>query len=157
MIRILRAAVLSAILALPPPAHADAGTACVVAQCEGPGRTCITDLYTVYDACMAAGNKACNATPAAQKMDCLKRELTACATARNKSEDACLTTMQTCYKACGPFEGKRLDYWCVAQVGKSRQAAFCPVNPPKPGNIYQCEDLFKKTAEPLGNMTCESL
>ncbi len=157
MIRILRATALALTLATAPPAQADSGIDCVAAQCEGPGRTCVTELYTIYDACMAAGNKACNAAPAAAKMDCLKRELMPCVSTRNKSEDACLATMRTCYKACGPFDGKRLDYWCVAEVGKRREATFCPVNPPKPENLYQCEDRFKSFGEQLGTMTCETL
>jgi len=147
---------IAAILMAASSAHAAGGVDCVKAQCEGKGSSCVGALYVAYDACMKAGNTKCNAVPPAEKMNCLRSELTPCALTRNKEQAACLTEFQSCYRTCGPLDGARTDYWCVADIGANkRAAAFCAADPSSSRPMDQCAKAFAKEGEV--SMSCDPL
>ena len=137
-------------------ARAAGGVDCVRTQCEGKGNSCVETLYVAYDACMKAGNTKCNAVPPAEKMNCLRTELTPCALTRNRENAACLTEFQSCYRTCGPLDGKRADYWCVADLARDkRAAAFCAADPSSSRPMDQCAKAFAKEGEV--SMSCDPL
>jgi hypothetical protein len=136
-------------------ARAAGGVECVKTQCEGKGSSCVDALYVAYDACMKAGNSKCNAVPPAEKMNCLRSELTPCALTRTREKAACLTEFQSCYRTCGPLDGKRADYWCVADMRDRRAAAFCAADPNSSRPMDQCARAFAKEGEV--SMSCDPL
>ncbi len=136
----------------PASASAEGGVQCVRTQCEGQGQACVAALRTTYEACMAAGNRKCNAVQPSEKFTCLRNALKPCANERNAQQDVCLDTVRSCYASCAPMEGERADYWCVGDDGT---AIFCEANPANPGNVDACgSELANKGA--TGGMTCES-
>lgn len=139
-------------------ARAAGGVECVKTQCEGKGDACVETLYVAYDACMKAGNTKCNAVPPAEKMNCLRTELTPCAMTRNSEQAACLTEFQSCYRTCGPLDGARADYWCVADLDKGKRvAAFCAADPNSSMQVDQCAKAFTKDGSSDVSMSCEPL
>lgn len=137
-------------------ARAAGGVECVKTECEGKGRSCVEALYVTYDACMKAGNKKCDSVPPAEKLNCLRGELTPCALARNREQGACLTEFQSCYQTCGPLGGRRVGYWCVAYLGTDKRgsAAFCAAEPNSSSPVDQCAKAIGPFAV---SMTCEPL
>ena len=151
-------AVIAAILMAASSARAAGGVECVKTQCEGKGSSCVEALYVAYDACMKAGNTKCNAVPPAEKMNCLRSELTPCALTRNGEQAAYLTEFQSCYRTCGPLDGKRADYWCVADLDRGkRAAAFCAADPDSAKPMDHCEKAFIKEGSSGVSMTCDGL
>ena len=147
-----------AILMAASSARAAGGVECVKTQCEGRGNSCVGALYVAYDACMKAGNTKCNAVPPAEKFNCLRSELTPCALTRNREQAACLAEFQSCYRTCGPLDGKRADYWCVADMNSGKRvAAFCAADPNSSKPMDQCAKAFTKGASFGVSMTCDSL
>ena len=139
-------------------ARAAGGVQCVQTQCEGKGKSCIEALYVTYDACMKAGNVKCNSVPPAERFNCLRSELTPCASTRGKETDACQTEFQSCYRTCGPLDGKRADYWCVADVDRGkRAAAFCATDPNSSKPMDQCAKAFAKEGPVEVSMSCDPL
>jgi hypothetical protein len=139
-------------------ARAAGGVDCVRTQCEGKGNSCVETLYVAYDACMKAGNTKCNAVPPAEKMNCLRTELTPCALTRNRENAACLTEFQSCYRTCGPLDGARADYWCVADIGgNKRAAAFCAADPNSSKPMDQCAKAFTIQGPSEPSMSCDPL
>ncbi len=133
------------------------GVECVKTQCEGKGSSCVETLYVTYDACMKAGNTKCNAVPPAEKFSCLRGELTPCVLTRNREQAACLTEFQSCYRTCGPLDGKRADYWCVADVKDKMVAAFCAADPNSSRPMDRCAKAFTKEGPFEASMTCDPL
>jgi hypothetical protein len=140
-------------------ARAAGGVDCVKTQCEGKGNSCVGALYVAYDACMKAGNSKCNAVPPAEKMNCLRSELTPCAVTRNREQAACLTEFQSCYRTCGPLDGTRADYWCVADrvADKRVMAAFCAADPSSSKPMDQCARAFTMQGPSEPSMSCDPL
>ena len=151
-------AVIAAILMAASSARAAGGVECVRTQCEGKGSSCVEALYVAYDACMKAVNTKCSAVPPAARMNCLRTELTPCASTRNSEQAACLADFQSCYRTCGPLDGKRADYWCVADLDRGkRAAAFCAADPDSAKPMDQCEKAFIKEGSSGVSMTCDGL
>ena len=149
---------IAAILMAASSARAAGGVECVKTQCEGKGSSCVELLYVAYDACMKAGNTKCNTVPPAEKMNCLRSELTPCALTRNKEQAACLTEFQSCYRTCGPLDGARTDYWCVADIGgNKRAAAFCAADPNSSTPMDQCAKAFTIQGPSEPSMSCDPL
>jgi len=149
-------AILVAGSSLADTASAAGGVECVKSQCEVKGKSCVQALYVAYDDCMVAGNKKCNSVPPAERFNCLRSELTPCATARNTETAACMTEFQSCSRTCGPLEGKRAYYWCVAYLDgeKKGTAAFCAADPNSSRPMDQCG---KAIAPYQVSMSCDPL
>lgn len=133
------------------------GVECVKTQCEGKGRSCIEALYVTYGACMKAGNTKCNSVAPAERFNCLRSELTPCALTRNREQDACLTEFQSCYRTCGPLDGRQAYYWCVGELGRTVLAAFCAANPASSRPMDQCEKALSAERPLAVSMKCEPL
>jgi hypothetical protein len=151
-----------ATLLLAASAPADApraagGVECVKTQCEGKSRSCVEAIYAAHGACMKAGNTKCDAVPPAEKFNCLRSELAPCASTRNKEQDACLAEFHSCYRTCGPLAGRRADYWCVGEWGRTATAAFCVGDPASSKPADQCEKAFSVERPSEVSMTCYSL
>lgn len=136
-------------------ANAQSGIQCVKEKCEGKGRACVETLYDTFETCTRAARKKCDPVAFAQKGECLKNGLHACALTRNQSEAACFADVKSCYKSCEPFEGKRVDYWCVARLAKGGTAAVCAAAPNAPRRLDVCDKAFSKTG--FETMSCDSL
>ncbi|MBX3533353.1 MAG: hypothetical protein KF826_03300 [Xanthobacteraceae bacterium] len=136
-------------------ANAQSGIQCVKEKCEGKGRACVETLYDTFETCTRAARKKCDPVAFAQKGECLKNGLHACALTRNQSEAACFADVKSCYKSCEPFEGKRVDYWCVARLAKGGTAAVCAGDPNAPRRLDVCDKAFSKTG--FETMSCDSL
>lgn len=129
---------------------------CVKAQCEVKGRTCVETLYASYDTCTKAARRKCDTLPVAEKFDCLRGGLSPCARMRNQEQAACLEGFRSCYRTCGPLNGKRADYWCVASIGNETTAAFCAADPAAK-ITDQCAKVFSRRAPEGVSMTCDPL
>lgn len=151
------AVLLMAAPSLTGAARAGGGVECVKTQCEGKGRSCVEALYVAFDACMTAANKKCDSVPLSEKFNCLRSERSPCALTRNKEQTACLTEFRSCYQTCGPLDGKRADYWCVANMDKTATAAFCAAGPGSSKPMDQCAKAFSIEGPFEAWMTCESL
>ncbi len=138
-------------------AHAASGIECVKAQCEGKGRKCVETLHVAYNACLKAARAKCDRIPPAEKFNCLKDGLSPCARTRNEEEAMCLSDVASCYRTCGPFQGKRNDYWCVADFNDGATAAFCVADPGAASPINQCTKAFNRPPSDVPSMTCEPL
>ena len=136
---------------------ADATVACVKTQCEGKGKSCVETLYVTYDACVKTARAKCDSVPASEKFNCLTNGLRPCAVARNGEQDACLSDLTSCYRSCGPFQGKRNDYWCVASFGNRTAAVFCAADPANASPLDQCTKAFNDPQALQAGMTCEPL
>lgn len=137
-------------------ARAAGGVQCVETQCEGKGKSCIEALYVAYDACMKTGNSKCNAVPPAEKFNCLRRELAPCASTRGTATEACLVDFQSCYRTCGPLDGRRTYYWCVGYLDGEKKgvAAFCAADPDSSRPMDPCA---KALAPYPVSMSCDPL
>ena len=136
--------------------RAEGGADCVRSQCEAKGRTCVEATYTANDACMKAARKTCDSVQPADKFNCLKRELTPCALARNSQQDACLEDVRACHAACGQFSGERTHFWCVGDLGNMTTGAFCEADPTDARLMDECGKLFTLDGQ-VGSMTCDPL
>ena len=139
------------------PALAAGGAACVKAQCEVKGRTCVEALYATHEACMKAGNAKCASTAPAEGFNCLKGELTPCALARNKAQETCLAEVRACHATCGPHEGERTRYWCVGSFGRTTTAAVCEVDKGTTSLAAPCGKVLNPSGPRQVSMTCEPL
>ena len=138
-------------------AHATTGVECVRAQCEGNGRKCVETLYATYNTCLKTARAKCEKVSPAEKFNCLRSELSPCAQTRNQEQAACLASVTTCYRACAPFQGKRNDYWCVADFDDPVTAAFCALPPGATSLGNQCNSAFNRPPSVSASMTCDPL
>lgn len=132
--------------------QANANVECVKTRCESKGRPCVETLNVAYEACTKTARKNCDAVPVSEKFNCLRNGLAPCSATRNKEQTACFEEVRTCYKSCGPFAGKRADFWCVTDSGPGATAAFCATNPDS-SPLGQCAKAFKAEV----GMTCDQL
>ncbi|MBK9078533.1 MAG: hypothetical protein WBP38_13610 [Hyphomicrobium sp.] len=138
-------------------ALAGGGVECITSQCEAKGRPCVETLYATYAACMKAGNAKCAGAKAMEKFKCLTSELHPCASTRTKDEEACLAEFKSCYATCGPLEGKRADYWCMATFGDTATAGFCAADPSSSKQMDQCAKVFTRKGDFEATMSCQQL
>jgi hypothetical protein len=140
------------LVAASPPtgaARAAGGLECVKTQCEGNGGSCVKALYVAYDACAESQKSVCNSKrSSSERRECITWGLNQCKLDRDRETFACLTQFRSCYQTCGPLDGRRADYWCVAymEADKRGVAAFCAADPDSSKPMDQCEKLFGRFA-----------
>jgi hypothetical protein len=137
-------------------ALAASGIECVRVQCEGKGRTCVETLHVTYNACTKAARAKCEKVSPAEKFNCLRDGLKPCALTRNDEQAACLADVTSCYRACGPVQGKNVHYWCVGDFNEGVTAAFCEADPAASPRI-PCTKAFNRPSSGEPSLTCAPL
>lgn len=136
--------------------QAASGIECVKAQCEDKGRSCVEALHVTYNACTKAARAKCERVAPAEKFNCLRDGLKPCALTRNDEQAACLANVTSCYRACGPVQGKNVHYWCVGDFNDGVTAAFCEAAPATSPSI-PCTKAFNRPSSGEPSLTCHPL
>ncbi len=146
-------------------AQADTRAACVTA-CEATAQTCLSTAHGTYDACKPAARKTCAPKPPSELFACLTSTLKDCTKNHSTGSEACRTTFDTCYAACGAHPSEVAEFWCTldaddpASNGKVRKEAVCSGQPgqsPADQHTY-CMKQFTPTDPTMGYaLDCDPL
>jgi hypothetical protein len=103
--------------------------ACFNANCQGKAQSCLSTASDVENACRKSARAACDKVFLSEKFACLTKSLLLCSSTHKTSEAACLDGVHSCSAACGPSDGKTINYWCTATVDDAPKSGFCAASP----------------------------